>query len=57
MPIYEYECKECHEHKEVFQKFDDPPPKCSAEHAMTRKLSSTSFVLNGGGWASDGYGG
>jgi len=59
MPIYEYRCPVCGHELELLQKFKDPPPKCDKckdEPEMDKKVSSTSFSLKGGGWASDGYG-
>jgi putative FmdB family regulatory protein len=57
MPIYEYGCSECGKHIEVFQKISDEPielcPECSGE--LSKLISSTSFVLKGGGWYADGY--
>lgn len=62
MPIYEYMCKdkECGEVVEKIRKHADmdkptPCPKCEGETG--RKISKTSFILEGGGWASDGYDG
>lgn len=62
MPIYEYKCPECGAETEKLQRMDEPPPTCEgteeAEHKpveMTRKVSGGSFILKGGGWASDGY--
>jgi putative FmdB family regulatory protein len=58
MPIYEYGCSECGEQIEVFQKISDEPltlcPDCGGE--LSKLVSSTSFVLKGGGWYADGYG-
>lgn len=57
MPIYEYGCTECGKHIEAFQRISDEPltecPDCSGE--LTKLVSSTSFVLKGGGWYADGY--
>ncbi len=57
MPIYEYECMSCHEKKEVFQGFNDPPlERCSSCGGEVKKLiSSTSFVLRGTGWYITDY--
>lgn len=56
MPTYEYQCGEGHQF-EVVQKITDKPvktcPQCGA--CVQRLISNTSFVLKGGGWASDGY--
>jgi putative FmdB family regulatory protein len=60
MPIYEYQCSACEHEFEQIQKFSDPPasvcPHCSKSGSVTRKLSSSAFILSGGGWYSDGYG-
>ena len=57
MPIYEYRCDGCGIEFEVAQGIDDPPlrrcEKCSGP--VHRLISSTSFLLKGGGWYSDGY--
>src|SRR6185295_3341731 len=53
MPIYEYECSQCHQTSDALQKVNDPPPetcpRCGAHDTLTRLLSRTSFVLKGGG--------
>lgn len=57
MPIYEYRCTECQQTFEEWQKdFAErqvPCPVCGAK--AERLISSTSFVLKGGGWYSDLY--
>lgn len=57
MPIYEYVCDSCGVKSEVIQKISDAPleacPKCSGK--VRKAMSSTSFVLKGGGWYKDGY--
>lgn len=57
MPIYEYQCSDCHTVFEVQQKLSDPPlkscPQCSGP--VRKLVSMTSFQLKGGGWYSDGY--
>lgn len=59
MPIYEYECSQCHQTSDTLQKVNDPPPEtcphCSARNTLSRLLSRTSFVLKGGGWYADLY--
>lgn len=59
MPIYEYECSQCHQTSDALQKVNDPPPescpKCGARNTLSRLLSRTSFVLKGGGWYADLY--
>jgi len=59
MPIYEYECSQCHQTSDALQKVNDPAPetcpRCGAQHTLSRLLSRTSFVLKGGGWYADLY--
>ena len=59
MPIYEYECSQCHQTSDALQKVNDPAPetcpRCGAQHTLSRLLSRTSFVLKGGGWHADLY--
>jgi putative FmdB family regulatory protein len=59
MPIYEYECSQCHQVSDALQKVNDPPPetcpRCGAQRTLSRLLSRTSFVLKGGGWYADLY--
>jgi len=59
MPIYEYECSQCHQTSDALQKVNDPPPEtcpsCGAQNTLSRLLSRTSFVLKGGGWYADLY--
>jgi putative FmdB family regulatory protein len=58
MPIYEYACTSCGKEFEVMQKMNDAPLKncdCSSAARVERKLSLTSFHLQGGGWNSSGY--
>lgn len=58
MPLYEYECTECHERTERIQKFSDPEitvcPHCSGH--LERVLSAPAVAFKGGGWYADGYG-
>jgi putative FmdB family regulatory protein len=57
MPIYEYNCQDCKQIFEEWQKDyeerDIPCPVCGGK--ATRLISSTSFVLKGGGWYANGY--
>jgi putative FmdB family regulatory protein len=57
MPIYEYECLQCGKSHEIMQKFSDAPlkacPECGGQ--MKKLISSTSFVLKGGGWYMTDY--
>jgi putative FmdB family regulatory protein len=53
MPIYEYECKDCHQHFELLQKISDEPtgicPHCQGQH-IERLVSAAGFQLKGTGW-------
>jgi putative FmdB family regulatory protein len=53
MPIYEYECKNCHQFFDLMQKISDPPikqcPNCLKETAI-RLVSAVGFQLKGSGW-------
>ncbi len=57
MPIYEYECKECGQIAEVFQKFSDKPltlcKRCSGK--LHKLISHSSFHLKGTGWYVTDY--
>jgi putative FmdB family regulatory protein len=58
MPLYEYECKQCHRHTEKIQKFSDPEittcPHCGG--VLERVISAPAIAFKGGGWFKDGYG-
>ncbi len=59
MPIYEYQCPECHNIFEEWQNINnakslEPCPSCGTESA--RIISNTAFVLKGGGWYVTEYG-
>ncbi|MDQ7834767.1 MAG: zinc ribbon domain-containing protein [Humidesulfovibrio sp.] len=57
MPIYEYSCQDCKQIFEDWQKDyeerDIPCPVCNGQ--ASRLISSTNFVLKGGGWYASGY--
>jgi putative FmdB family regulatory protein len=57
MPIYEYSCQDCKQIFEDWQKDyeerDIPCPVCGGQ--ASRLISSTNFVLKGGGWYASGY--
>ena len=59
MPIYEYECRKCKAHIEVFQKVSDKPPsKCRAcGGRMERKISAPAIQFKGSGWYVTDYAG
>ena len=58
MPIYEYECKQCHHEFEYQQRMSDPEKtvceSCGGE--LARIISRTAFQLKGSGWYKDLYG-
>ena len=58
MPIYEYQCEECEIKFEMLQKITAEPLKeCPECNGPVHKLvSSTSFILKGGGWYATEYG-
>jgi len=57
MPIYEFRCKKCHDHIEVFQKLSDKPPtrcrKCGGR--LEKQFSRTSVQFKGEGWYVTDY--
>lgn len=57
MPIYEYECMECHKIYEIIQKFSEEPlkncPECGGE--LKKLISQSSFILKGSGWYVTDY--
>ncbi|MBI4690275.1 MAG: zinc ribbon domain-containing protein [Nitrospirae bacterium] len=57
MPIYEYECVNCGEIREVVQRFSDEPlttcPDCNGR--LKKIISNTSFILKGTGWYKTDY--
>lgn len=59
MPLYEYQCESCGKKEERLEKFETPTKHdclfCNATLGMHRQLSSTSFMLAGGGWMAQGY--
>ncbi len=59
MPVYEYQCTECGEIKEAFQKISDSPlttcPHCKG--SLKKLISQSTFHLKGSGWYVTDYGG
>ena len=53
MPIYEYQCADCHHQFDVLQKISDASPEqcpeCSKGHVI-RLVSAAGFQLKGSGW-------
>lgn len=58
MPIYEYQCEACEYQFDIMQKISDAPltgcPECGG--ALRKLVSSTTFILKGGGWYATDYG-
>lgn len=59
MPIYEFECRKCNSHTEVFQKMSDKlPTKCRKCGGRLEKLFSASAIqFKGSGWYVTDYAG
>ena len=59
MPIYEFECRKCKSHVEVFQKMNDKPPtkcrKCGGR--LERCMSAPAIQFKGSGWYVTDYAG
>ena len=59
MPIYEFECRKCKAHLEVFQKLNDKPPvkcrKCGGR--LERLISASAIQFKGAGWYVTDYAG
>jgi putative FmdB family regulatory protein len=57
MPIYEYECRKCKAHIEVFQKVTDKPPKkCrTCGGTLEKMLSAPAIQFKGSGWYVTDY--
>jgi putative FmdB family regulatory protein len=57
MPIYEYQCRKCKAHIEVFQKMTDKPPvkcrKCGGR--LEKLLSAPAIQFKGSGWYVTDY--
>jgi len=57
MPIYEFECRKCKAHIEVFQKVNDKPPakcrKCGGK--LEKMVSASAFQFKGTGWYVTDY--
>jgi putative FmdB family regulatory protein len=57
MPLYEYECKACHQRTEKIQSFNAPPetvcPKCGG--ALQRVISAPALQFKGAGWYVNDY--
>lgn len=57
MPIYEFRCKKCNNHIEVYQKLSDKPPtrcqKCGGR--LEKQFSRTAAHFKGEGWYVTDY--
>lgn len=57
MPVYEYECLDCHEITEIWQGLSEAQlttcPSCQG--TVKKIISMSSFALKGGGWYADSY--
>jgi putative FmdB family regulatory protein len=56
MPLYEFECTSCKRVTESIEKMDVSGIVCPVCESLACKvISSPSFHLKDGGWASEGY--
>lgn len=59
MPTYDYQCKNCGNKQEAFQKMSDAPltrcAKCGQVTLQRGPGGGSGFVLQGGGWYSSDY--
>jgi len=57
LPLYEYQCKQCHSLTERIQKFSDPPlaicPHCGGELEQT--ITAPTVQFKGSGWYVTDY--
>ena len=57
MPIYEYECTDCGQVEEIFQKISENPlEQCKyCKGHLNKLISQSSFQLKGSGWYVTDY--
>ncbi len=57
MPLYEYECRDCHFRFEKLQRLSDPPPpKCpECGGKIAQLLSAPAVQFKGSGWYVTDY--
>ena len=56
MPIYEFVCSDCGEIEDKLVSMKTKKIKCKkCGGAADKVMSAPSFILKGGGWASDNY--
>ncbi len=57
MPLYEYQCQQCHRRVEKIQKFSDAPlttcPHCGG--TLERTVTAPAIQFKGSGWYKDLY--
>ncbi|THB81034.1 MAG: zinc ribbon domain-containing protein [Desulfobacteraceae bacterium] len=58
MPVYEYECGQCGQIQEAFQKISDPPLEVcdQCKGRLSKLISHSTFHLKGSGWYVTDYG-
>jgi putative FmdB family regulatory protein len=58
VPLYEYECQDCHYRFERLQRLSDPPPpKCpECGGKIAQLLSAAAIQFKGSGWYVTDYG-
>jgi putative FmdB family regulatory protein len=57
MPIYEYQCTQCHDRMEVIQNISDPPQSVCAKcgGAMKKLMSAPAIQFKGSGFYKTDY--
>lgn len=57
VPLYEYECQDCHFRFEKLQRLSDPPPpKCpECGGKIAQQMSTSSVQFKGSGWYVTDY--
>lgn len=57
MPMYEYECKQCHQRMEKIQHYDDPEETVCVQCGgpLERLVSAPSLQFKGAGWHVNDY--
>jgi len=59
MPIYEFRCRDCSHRSEKLVRNELAISDCTCDDCGSNKLerlmSSSTFILKGGGWYADGY--
>ncbi len=57
MPLYEYECQDCHFRFEKLQRMSDPPPRKCPECGgkVSQLLSAPAVQFKGSGWYVTDY--